>query len=127
MNISPGLVILVDDDAAVRDSLRFSLELEGLNVLTYESGDVLLADANLPARGCLVVDYYMPVLNGVDLLNRLRRRQVDLPAILITAKATNDVRQRAAAAGFTRVLEKPLEDGSLLATIHAVLAPSMEA
>jgi two-component system response regulator FixJ len=127
MHISPGLVILVDDDAAVRDSLKFSLELEGLNVLTYESGHVLLADANLPASGCLVVDYYMPVLNGVDLLNRLRHRHVDLPAILITAKATNDVRQRAAAAGFTRVLEKPLEDGSLLDTIHAVLAPSMEA
>ena len=119
----PGTVIVVDDDAAVRRSLKFALELEGLDVRLYEGGDELLAAGDLPAEGCLVVDYYMPAMNGVELVNRLRRRDVALPAILITAKATDDLRRRAARAGFARVLEKPLEDSSLVDSIRGALAP----
>ena len=122
MPTQPGSVIVVDDDAAVRHSLKFALELEGLTVRAYDGGDALLADADLPAQGCLVVDYYMPAMNGVELVRQLRRRHIDLPAILITAKVTDEVRQRAARAGFRQVLEKPLEDGSLLDSIHGALA-----
>ncbi len=119
--MKPGQVIVVDDDAAVRNSLEFALELEGLTVRTYEDGEALLADAALPAKGCLVVDYYMPTMNGVDLIKCLRRRHVDLPAILITAKATDAVRRGAAQAGVRQVLEKPLEDSSLLDSIRGAL------
>jgi FixJ family two-component response regulator len=119
--MKPGQIIVVDDDAAVRNSLKFALELEGLTVRTYEDGDALLADAALPAKGCLVIDYYMPAMNGVDLIKCLRRRHVDLPAILITAKATDAVRRGAAQAGFRQVLEKPLEDTSLLDSIRGAL------
>ncbi len=120
--ISPGHVIVVDDDAAVRASLKFSLELEGLTVRAYAGGDALLADPALPARGCLVVDYYMPLMDGIDLVGRLRRRRVSLPAILITAKATEDMRRSAARAGIGLVLEKPLGDASLLEGIRGALA-----
>jgi two-component system response regulator FixJ len=119
----PGTVIVVDDDAAVRRSLKFALELEGLDVRLYGGGDELLAAQDLPAAGCLVVDYYMPSMNGVELVDRLRRRDVALPAILITSKATEDLRNRAARAGFARVLEKPLEDSSLVDSIRGALAP----
>ena len=118
---SPGPVLVVDDDAAVRHSLKFALELEGLNVRLYEGGQDLLADADLPASGCLVVDYYMPMMNGVELIDRLRGRHVDLPAILITAKATRDLRERAARSGFRQVLEKPLEDSRLVDSIRCAL------
>ncbi len=121
-SISPAHVIVVDDDGAVRDSLKFALELEGLTVRAYEGGDALLADPALPARGCLVVDYYMPAMNGVDLVGRLRRRQVSLPAILISAKVTEGIRQSAARAGIGLVLEKPLGDASLLDGIRGALA-----
>jgi FixJ family two-component response regulator len=120
MLMPPGPVIIVDDDEAVRRSLKFALELEGLDVHTYPSGAELLA-ADLPATGCLVVDYYMPALNGVELIRRLRGRHVILPAILITAKATDDLRRRAAAAGIRQVLEKPLEDSSLYDCIRGAL------
>ena len=122
MPLTPGPVILVDDDAAVRNSLKFALEVEGLTVRAYEDGDALLAEAALPETGCLVVDYYMPAMNGVDLVRSLRKRHVDLPAILITAKATDDLRRSAAGAGIRQVLEKPLEDSSLVDSIWGALS-----
>jgi two-component system, LuxR family, response regulator FixJ len=121
MPLNPGPVLVVDDDAAVRNSLKFALELEGLNVRLYEGGEDLLGDADLPSSGCLVVDYYMPMMNGVELIDRLRGRHVDLPAILITAKATRDLRERAARSGFRQVLEKPLEDSRLVDSIRCAL------
>ena len=122
MTTSLGPVIIIDDDNAVRDSLKFALEMEGLNVRLYGGGEELLADHNLPARGCLVVDYYMPAMNGVELIDRLRGRHVNLPAILITAKATQDMRDRAARSGVRQVLEKPLEDGMLVDSIRHALS-----
>lgn len=121
MSMTSGPVIVVDDDAAVRQSLKFALELEGMNVRLYESGDELLAEPELPENGCLVVDYYMPVMNGVELLDRLHRRLVKIPAILITARATDDIRNRAARSGFRQVLEKPLEDSTLVDSIRGAL------
>ncbi len=122
MPMIPGLVIVVDDDEAVRQSLKFALELEGLSVRLYEDGDHLLADGDLPSNACLVVDYQMPSMDGVDLVRRLRGRQVDLPAILITAKAAPGLGERALRSGFQQVLEKPLEDGPLLEGIRGALA-----
>ncbi len=122
MTTNPGPVIVIDDDAAVRDSLKFALELEGLNVLLYGGGEVVLADLDLPAQGCLVVDYYMPAMDGVELIDQLRGRQVNLPAILITAKSTQDLRERAARSGVRQVLEKPLEDSMLMDSIRHALS-----
>jgi two-component system response regulator FixJ len=118
---SPGLVLVVDDDAAVRHSLKFVLELEGLDVRLYEGGEDLLAAGDLPANGCLVVDYRMPAMDGVELMDRLRRRRVSLPAILITSKATRDLCERAARSGYRQVLEKPLEDSRLVDSIRCAL------
>jgi two-component system response regulator FixJ len=115
-------VLVVEDDAAVRHSLKFALELEGLDVRLYAGGEDVLADQDLPADGCLVVDYDMPRMNGLELVKRLRGRHVELPAILITANASTDIRERAARAGFRQVLEKPLEDGSLVDSIRGALA-----
>lgn len=125
MPLTPGLVILVDDDDAVRRALTFSLELEGLSVEAHEGGPSLLAAP--PAKGgCLVVDYYMPGMDGVTLVERLRDTRIELPAILITAKADPDMRARAEAAGIALVLEKPLEDAALLDGIRAVLGRAGE-
>ena len=118
---SPGPVLVVDDDAAGRHSLKFVLELEGLDVRLYEGGEDLLAAGDLPANGCLVVDYRMPAMDGVELMDRLRRRRVSLPAILITSKATRDLCERAARSGYRQVLEKPLEDSRLVDSIRCAL------
>jgi two-component system response regulator FixJ len=117
-----GPVLVVDDDEAVRRSLKFALELEGLDVRLYEDGAELLRDGALPRTGCLVVDHWMPDMDGLELVERLRDRDVALPAILITARPTGDLRRRASRAGFRGVVEKPLEDGALLDGIRDALA-----
>jgi FixJ family two-component response regulator len=116
-----GPVLVVEDDEAVRNSLKFALELEGLDVRVYASPSVLLAEGALPDSGCLVVDYYMPGMTGIELLQSLRDRSVALPAILITAKATDHMRQRAARSGFSEVIEKPCYDGRLADGIRDAL------
>ena len=121
MSCGAKLVIIVDDDQAVRNALKFSLELEGLCVRSHPTAEEALADADLPAAGCLVVDQYMPGLSGMDFLRELGLRGVDVPAILITARASDDLRRRADCAGFCQVLEKPLEDGGLLDAIREAL------
>lgn len=119
-----GPVLVVDDDAAVRQSLKFALELEGLEVRLYADGAQLFADSELPPTGCLVVDLTMPGMNGIDLVSRLREHHIDLPAILITTPGSPCLRERALRAGFRLVLEKPLEDGALLDGIAGALTAS---
>lgn len=115
-------VIVIDDDEAVRRSLAFALEQEGLRVLTFADGAEALAAGRLPSDACLVVDFFMPGLDGIALVEKLRAVQDRVQAILITAKPSEDMRAAASLAGISRVLEKPLEDGSLLREIRAVLA-----
>jgi FixJ family two-component response regulator len=117
-----GTVIVVDDDAAVRNALKFALELEGLTVILCESGRDVLDRQDLPASGCVVIDYRMAEMDGFQLISELRGRQVSLPAILLTSQVNADLRQRAIKAGFFDVLEKPLHDSSLLDTVRAALA-----
>jgi FixJ family two-component response regulator len=117
-----GSVIVVDDDDAVRHSLKFALELEGLAVRLFKDGPEMLAEPDLPESGCLVVDYTMPGMNGIELMHQLRQRHINYPAILITSHASDDLQGCAARSGFRKVLEKPLQDGALLDTIHAALA-----
>jgi two-component system, LuxR family, response regulator FixJ len=72
----------------------------------------------MPESGCLVADYHLPGMNGLDLLARLRERDVRMPAILITSHPA--IRHRAASAG-VRVIEKPLLSDTLFQGIRAVL------
>jgi two-component system response regulator FixJ len=118
----PETVIVVDDDAAVRAALKFALEVEGFNVQLYDSPQAVLAAANLPKHGCLVIDYRMPAIDGIELVAELRRRNVALPAILISARVTKALHDLAARSGLISVLEKPLTDTTLVETIRGALA-----
>jgi FixJ family two-component response regulator len=121
----PETVVVVDDDAAVRAALKFALEVEGFNVQLYDGSQAVLTAANLPKRGCLVIDYRMPTIDGIELVAELRRRNVTLPAILISARVTRALRDLAGRAGLTCVLEKPLTDAALVESIRGALAPSV--
>jgi len=104
---APYVVIVIDDDPAVRNSLKFSLEIEGYTVRAYAGAHELLSDEEeLPARSCLLVDYYMPTMNGLELLARLRDRGISIPAMVITSHPNRKLRERIAAAGVP-LIEKP--------------------
>jgi FixJ family two-component response regulator len=124
MTAELGPILVVDDDSAVRQALRFALETEGMRVQLYDGPAAILAADDLPAKGCLVVDYSMPVMNGIELVEALHRRSVGLPVILIASRVSNDMRARAARSGIRQVLEKPLIDGALVDTIRSALVTS---
>lgn len=124
MSPVPEVVLVVDDDAAVRAALKFALEVEGFRVQIYDGPQALLADGRLPKRACLVIDFSMPGLDGVELIDQLRSRNVALPAILISGRVSQRLRDLAARSGVTRVLEKPLSDSALVENIRSALASS---
>jgi two-component system response regulator FixJ len=117
LKVASPVVIVVDDDPAVRNSLKFSLEIEGFVVRDYPDGMELLNDRELPRGGCLVIDQDMPGMKGLDVVARLRDRHVSLPAILITSHPTVALSERAARAGVP-IVEKPLLGDALVDRIH---------
>src|SRR5262245_28950818 len=82
--LAAATVVLVDDDDALLRALRFSLEIDGYVVVTCHTGEELLA-LELPANACLVIDFRLSGLDGLQALDDLRARGVTLPAILITS------------------------------------------
>jgi two-component system response regulator FixJ len=122
-NIVPAkhAVLVVDDDPAVRSSLDFCLSIDGYEVRTYASGADLLAERDFPAVGCLIINYVLPDINGLELLAELRRRKVSLPAILITSNPSALLRARTTKAGAI-MIEKPLLNESLFEGIRATQA-----
>jgi len=118
-NVPDRLVAVVDDDDAVRDSLRFLLEIAGYTVAAYASATQFLQEARLNDLACLVVDQHMPDLTGLQLVARLRGDGVGLPVALITGSPSADVLRLARELSVSRVLEKPLDDDQLLEFIAA--------
>jgi len=115
-------ILIVDDDPAVRDSLQFSLELEGLAVHTCEDGKALLDYPALRQAKCIVLDYKMPGMDGFTVLGELRKRGIDVPVILITGPVTPRIREMAEQAGIHLLLEKPLLDTTLVDHIRKIIA-----
>lgn len=116
------IVFVVDDDQAVRDSLKFALELDGLTVLACASGDELLRHPELKNARCLLIDYKMPLMDGFEVLHHLAAQGVRVPVILITSFVNSAISRRAKMAGVRRILEKPLLDSTLLDSIQDILA-----
>jgi len=119
---SRSVVIIVEDDPAVRGALKFSLEIEGFEVRTYASGIDLLDARDVCIGGCLVIDQRMPEMSGLDLIAILRDRLISAPAILITSHPNSWVRKRAADA-HVPIIEKPLLGNALVDRIRDAFAP----
>jgi two-component system response regulator FixJ len=116
-------VLIVDDDSAVRDSLKFALELEGFAVRLYANGRNLLDDPHVPDDGCLVIDEFMPGLSGLETVDALRHRGRVIPVILVTSHPSSAIRHGATARGVA-IIEKPFLGSALVDSIHKVMEPS---
>lgn len=107
------MIVIVEDDPAVRRSLQMLLLANGHEVRTHASGAALLADKRPDAPDCLITDYRLSGMDGIALLQTLRAQGWECPAILITAFASAPLRDSAIAAGFQLVFEKPLRQHAL--------------
>jgi FixJ family two-component response regulator len=114
------VVLIIDDDSAVLASLKFALEVDGFVVEVFRSAEDLFARAPQVAAACLVVDYWLPGIDGLELVSKLRARGVQAPAFLITTDPPLHIRQRAFAAGLD-IVEKPLLGNALAEAIRSAV------
>jgi two-component system response regulator FixJ len=115
-----SLVSVVDDDAAVRDSMRVLLESAGFMVKVYASADSFLADD--PAQGgCLITDIRMLGMDGLGLQEEIARREIKLPIIIMTGHGDVALAVRAMKAGAIDFIEKPFSDDHALNSIRKAL------
>ncbi|MBX3027801.1 response regulator transcription factor [bacterium] len=115
-------VYVVDDDPAMRSSLRWLIESVGLAVCTCGSAREFLATYRDNGPGCLVLDVRMPGMSGLDLQAELVRQSIEIPILIITGYAEVPLAVRAMKAGAFDFIEKPFSDQTLLDRIRAAVA-----
>jgi two-component system, LuxR family, response regulator FixJ len=111
------IVAVIDDDAAVCNSLKFALELEGFTVRTYASGAELFGAGDIAGCDCFVVDEKMPSMSGLEVIAQMRNQHISAPAILIISQPSASISARAAKS-HVPIVEKPLLGNSLVERIQ---------
>jgi len=119
-------VFIVDDDADVRESMTWLLELGGLRVETYATAEEFLAAHDPSKRGCIVLDMCMPGFGGLDLQKELARRGDGRPIIMITAFGDVSGAVGALKGGALDFIEKPFSDEAILESIRRAIAVDRE-
>ncbi len=117
-----GLVLIVDDEAAIRESLETLLEMEGYQVASAESGEECLARIAEQPFDLILLDYALPERNGLEVLHDLREHDPQLPVIMVTAYGTVENAVRAMQAGATNFIQKPWDNEKLLADVRVAVA-----
>ena len=116
-----GVVHVVDDDLAVRQSLSFLLASDGLPVRLHESALAFLDAMTETSTGCIVTDVRMPGIDGIELLRRLKARGFSLPVIVMTGHADVPMAVEAMKEGAVDFIEKPFDDDMFLAAVRSAL------
>ena len=117
----PQTAFIVDDNEAVRDSLRTLLEAAGHRVRSFGSGGEFLAAMPPSEDGCLIIDVRMPGIGGLDVQERLQADSISLPVIVITGHGDVPLAVRAMKAGAVDFVEKPFAEEVILAAIERAL------
>jgi FixJ family two-component response regulator len=115
------MVAIVDDDEAVGNAIEVLMRSIGMVARAFSSGEEFLRSPELSRTGCLVVDFDMPRMNGLDLHSNLTRLGKAIPTVMITAYPSDDIRARALQAGIVCYLPKPFDESDLLNCIQTAL------
>jgi two-component system response regulator FixJ len=122
--MTKGTIFIVDDDAAVRDSLCALLEAEGFAVEGFESAKAFLGGFKSKEACCVIADIRMPDMDGLELQEEIIKRGWGLPVIIITGHGDVPLAVRAMKAGAVDFIEKPFDDEILRASINRGIAQS---
>ncbi len=121
------VIFVVDDDRHVREGIRRFLEAEGHTVEDFATCEAFFESYDPGREGCLLVDFYLPGMTGLDLLRRLRTQQCQLPTILITGNSDVQMAVMAMKSGASDFIEKPVTRGDLVASIERALEQARDA
>ena len=122
-NVTP-IVFVVDDDTSVRESLELLIRCEGWQVETFRSAQEFLARPRAQAPSCLILDFSLPGLNGLELQKRVAVERSDMPVIFITGYGDIPITVQAMKAGAVEFLTKPFSDDVLVRGIRSALERS---
>lgn len=118
---SESLVCIIDDDEAIRESLRLLLYASDIRSFSYESADAFLAEKEPASFDCMLLDIRMPGTDGLELFQILRDRKVAYPVIFITGHGDIPLAVSAIKQGAFDFLTKPFMEGELLNKVHAAI------
>jgi FixJ family two-component response regulator len=118
---SPRRISIVDDDASIREALKGLMRAARFEVEAFGSAEEFLASEALNNTSCLILDVYLPGMNGFDLQARLAAESRRIPIVFITAHADEISRQRALNAGAVELLSKPVRRAALFEAIQSAL------
>jgi RNA polymerase sigma factor (sigma-70 family) len=121
MQNADAVVIIIDDDASMREAIMTLIETVGLNGHMYASGQEFLHHAPPDGPSCLVLDVRLPGLSGLNLQRELAVRGMDIPIIFITGHGDIPMSVQAMKAGAVEFLTKPFRDQDLLDAIERAL------
>jgi DNA-binding NtrC family response regulator len=117
-----GSILIIDDEAAIRESLETLLAIEGYNVEAARSAEEGLAMLAASPRDLVLLDFALPDRNGIEVLDEIRDRDPGLPVIMITAYGTVENAVKAIQAGATNFIQKPWDNEKLLADVRASIS-----
>ena len=115
------VVVAVDDDRRVRESIQSVVESAGYATLAFATAEHFLQSGALAEASCLIVDVRMPGIDGIELQRRARLARPLLPVIFISGHSDDAVRRHALAGGAVHFLYKPFDAAVLLSIIDGVL------
>jgi two-component system response regulator FixJ len=115
------IIYLIDDDDAVRQSLEFLLKTAGIAVRGFDSAKAFLEVLPQVRSGCVITDVRMPEITGIELLQKVKAANPDLPVIVITGHGDVSLAVEAMKIGAVDFLEKPFDDDLLLTAVRAAL------
>jgi FixJ family two-component response regulator len=116
-----SLVSVVEDDQFFRESMRRLMRSLGYTVEAFPSAADFLASPRLVETACLIADFHMPAMTGLELHRRLIDLGHAIPTILVTAYPDSDVRARALNDGVVCYLRKPVDEKRLMRCLRAAL------
>jgi RNA polymerase sigma factor (sigma-70 family) len=114
----PPRVYIIDDDAAVRDSLALLLRLHGFDTVEFEGAEAFLSAVAADWSGIVLVDLRMPGMSGLELQSELLARKIELPVIVITAHGETSAARTSFKTGAVDFLEKPIDRDQLLNAVR---------
>ena len=125
-NVPIHIVVAVDDDFRVRESLQSLIESAGYEPVVFSSAEEFLQSGTLTAAICVITDVRMPGIDGIELQRRIKLERPDSPVIFISAHNHAEIRQKALDDGAFDFLFKPFNAADLLAAIQAALAKASQ-